>query len=84
VNIGWFRWWSPVFNGDVRELIVFSGTYTVPSFINHAILAFANVWGIFMYHAILAFGGCVGHMHVPNFSSIVGLTRIGSADSRFG
>jgi hypothetical protein len=25
VNIGWFRWWSPVFNGDVRELIVFSG-----------------------------------------------------------
>eukprot|EP00040_Diaphanoeca_grandis_P022799 m.123178 g.123178 ORF g.123178 m.123178 type:complete len:744 (+) comp28970_c2_seq1:134-2365(+) len=25
VNIGWFRWWSPVFVGDVRELITFSG-----------------------------------------------------------
>ena len=25
VNIGWFRWWSPVFHGDVREVIVFSG-----------------------------------------------------------
>ena len=25
VNIGWFRWWSPVFVGDVREVIVFSG-----------------------------------------------------------
>ena len=25
VNIGWFRWWSPVFAGDVREVIVFGG-----------------------------------------------------------
>ena len=25
VNIGWFRWWSPVFVGDVREVIIFSG-----------------------------------------------------------
>jgi hypothetical protein len=23
--MGWFRWWGPIFVGDVREVIVFSG-----------------------------------------------------------
>ena len=25
VNLGWFRWWGPIFVGDVREVIIFSG-----------------------------------------------------------
>jgi len=25
LNIGWFRWYSPVFNGDVCEIIIFAG-----------------------------------------------------------
>jgi hypothetical protein len=25
VNMGWFRWWGPIFVGDVREVIIFSG-----------------------------------------------------------